>query len=369
MGKSCKPFEIKVYKDHKTAKGVRAEKVINSYTVKVGDVCLVAIGQIVGRDYQAVRYQPTANIVINSPTQNAELRQQVRTIWSSKDSRRRVFDSLLYDYATHGKWKEGDSLDKWYVGSHFQTAAAMRLLYYFPKETAPMIAQRLVSLRVERTGPGAGTRHTEKEMKAWTKREVANGVRTDDFVNAVSWSKEPAIKSAVHSIFERTEDVDILIGSLPGIDRAESELIERRIESFLNKVPKEEKGAYGDGYNLLVALVQSVPEQARPIFQNFIRDASSTRCYSICEIFKETHPAWATDLLKPLLQDQRTIPGYTHSASTGDGGNRLPIRVCDSAADTLSQIDSKLKFRMVGTKEELDRQIQVIQRQLARTNK
>jgi hypothetical protein len=32
---------------------------VESYTVKVGDVCFVIIGQIVGRQYQAVRYQPT----------------------------------------------------------------------------------------------------------------------------------------------------------------------------------------------------------------------------------------------------------------------------------------------------------------------
>src|SRR5262249_50307293 len=74
----------------------------HSYTVKVGDVCFVAIGQIVGRHYLAVRYQPTAIIVINSPVQTKELRERVRAIWSSKDPARTLLDSLLLDYATQG---------------------------------------------------------------------------------------------------------------------------------------------------------------------------------------------------------------------------------------------------------------------------
>src|SRR5262249_1245939 len=38
---------------------------VSKYTLKDGDVCFVAIGQIVGRSYQAVRYQPTARTVLN----------------------------------------------------------------------------------------------------------------------------------------------------------------------------------------------------------------------------------------------------------------------------------------------------------------
>src|SRR5204863_205433 len=30
-----------------------------SYPLKIGDACFVAVGQIVGREYNAVRYQPT----------------------------------------------------------------------------------------------------------------------------------------------------------------------------------------------------------------------------------------------------------------------------------------------------------------------
>lgn len=98
---------------------------VNAYTVKVGDVCLVAIGQIVGRNYQAVRYQPTACVMLNSPTHDAKLCRQVRDIWSSDDAAAKLLDSLLVDYATEGIFN-GESLDGWGVPSDLQVAAAMR---------------------------------------------------------------------------------------------------------------------------------------------------------------------------------------------------------------------------------------------------
>src|SRR5262249_51921060 len=61
------PAEKAGYKA-RAAKPREEEEHVKSYTVKVGDVCFVAIGQIVGRGYEAVRYQPTACIVLNCPS-------------------------------------------------------------------------------------------------------------------------------------------------------------------------------------------------------------------------------------------------------------------------------------------------------------
>jgi hypothetical protein len=225
-GNPINPVEVKVLGVPRTRK-VRGfpKEVIHNYTVKVGDACLVAIGQIVGRGYQAVRYQPTACIVINSPTEDAALCKQVRDIWSSKNPAKRLFDSLLLDYATEGKWKAGESLDEWYVGGNLQVAATMRLLYYFPKETVPMIARRLQQLRVERTGPGARRQGTANELDAWVRREVANGARTDELVKAVAWCKEPAIRDALRSIVQRTDDNDVLTAVSLGMGQSYETLL------------------------------------------------------------------------------------------------------------------------------------------------
>ncbi|HKB36347.1 MAG TPA: hypothetical protein VKD72_07835, partial [Gemmataceae bacterium] len=89
-------------------------------------------------------------------------------------------------------------LDGWDEGSDFQIQAALRLLYYFPQETAPLIATRLRSFDVQKAGDSA-----------WRKREVKNGVRTADFIKAVSWCKAPPIKDALADIARRTNDPDI----------------------------------------------------------------------------------------------------------------------------------------------------------------
>jgi len=162
------------------------------YTVKVGDVCFVAIGQIVGRRYLAVRYIPTAIIAITSPLESDEVRKRVREIWSSKDPARRLLDSLLIDYATEAN-ADGKS-PGWYDESDLQIAAAMRLLYYFPKESGPLIATRLRSFDLSDKVEG---------------RDVKNGVRTVDFIRAVAWSRAPGIQEALAAIAKRTDDETI----------------------------------------------------------------------------------------------------------------------------------------------------------------
>src|SRR5262249_21288700 len=134
---------------HKARAGKAREKEehVTSYTVKVGDVCFVAIGQIVGRAYGAVRYQPTACIVLNSPAHDPKLCAEVRSIWNAKNPRDKLFDSLLADYATEGVFN-GKSLDGWGTASHFQCGAALRLLYYFATEASPLVAGRLDKLDV-----------------------------------------------------------------------------------------------------------------------------------------------------------------------------------------------------------------------------
>ena len=200
------------------ARGLRQERQIESYTVKIGDICLVAIGQIVGRGYNAVRYQPTACIVINSPTEDANLREQVRKIWSSDDPARKLLDSLLLDFATEGVF-QGPSLDSWSLGSQLQAQAAVRMLYYYPEETATLVSERLRRLDVRRTAAhGNGSRATEEEMGAYIRREVANGVRADDFIKAVSWCRESEVRKTIRVIFTTTTDVDILLAALPAIE-------------------------------------------------------------------------------------------------------------------------------------------------------
>jgi hypothetical protein len=56
------------------------------YTVRVGDLCYVAIGQIVNRNLSALRYQPSACLIINSPVATPSLAGSVRKDWGSSNA-------------------------------------------------------------------------------------------------------------------------------------------------------------------------------------------------------------------------------------------------------------------------------------------
>jgi hypothetical protein len=326
---------------------------IDFHTVTIGDVCFVAVGQIVGRSYNAVRYQPSATVVVNSPTHDARLCATVRSIWASRDPARKLFDSLLADYATEGIFN-GRTLDGWGVGSKLQCGAALRLLYYFSKETTPLIADRLGKLDV---GSDDGVRD-------YVQRCVANGVCACDFLKAVSWSKEPAVRAALTAVFKRAENHADLLAALPGID--DMALIRARLEPRVEKLPAEENGPYGDGYNLLKALAERTPDTAKAVFQKYLRDAGHQRHRTVCLVLAEVKVPWDAEVLGPLLDDKRE--GYrTYPTGPGKDAPQLHTRICDEAAFILARNHPELKFTLAGSHADLDKQIAVIREQLDRT--
>ena len=264
---------------------------LRDYTVKVGDVCFVIIGQIVGRAYLAVRYQPSAIIIVNSPVEKPELAKAVRDIWSSPNAAQRLLSSLLFDYATEGVFN-GRSLDGWSVASDLQCRAVLRLLHYFPQEASPMIAERLAQLDVR-----AGT--------DFILREVANGVRVGDFIQAVTWCELPVIRQEVFNVLKRTTDTRLLLAALPGIEAKGSELARKRLTEMVEQLPADEPGPYGRGYDLLVALGQRLGAEAKPVFIKYLHDASLQRWHSMSRVLRATQTEWARELLSPALKDAR----------------------------------------------------------------
>jgi hypothetical protein len=85
------------------------------YTLAVGDLCYVAIGQIVNRNLNAVRYQPSLCLVINSPVATPALAEVVRRDWKGLTAEQHE-QSLLED--ARNEWG---------------AAALARLLYYYPR--------------------------------------------------------------------------------------------------------------------------------------------------------------------------------------------------------------------------------------------
>jgi ankyrin repeat protein len=107
----------------------------NTHTVTVGDLCFVALGQIVNRHFNAVRYQPTACIMINSPTNSEALRKVIKKEWGDLTPGRHKA-SLVRDFV------EPDS-------EYRRSSACLRLGYYYPEALEPLALKQLAAPRYD----------------------------------------------------------------------------------------------------------------------------------------------------------------------------------------------------------------------------
>jgi hypothetical protein len=141
------------------------------YTIRVGDVCFVLVGQIVNRYLIAAHYQMTARVHVNSPVETPALAAKVRADWAGVDADG-LRASLLADLRTqlrpappeysrkfrHGLRNrspnymqiEASALQGLYAG------ALRRLRFYYPDEYAALrgadLRKRLAFERAERRG-------------------------------------------------------------------------------------------------------------------------------------------------------------------------------------------------------------------------
>jgi hypothetical protein len=89
-----------------------------SYHLTIGDMCYIALGQIVNRNYSAVYYQPSANVIINSPVVCLAVAESARKQWSSIDEPSHR-ESLISDLSN--------------IAIRFRREDAItRLMYYYP---------------------------------------------------------------------------------------------------------------------------------------------------------------------------------------------------------------------------------------------
>ncbi len=95
------------------------------YIVRVADICFVAIGQIMNRNFSCVRYQPSAIIVINSPLIKPELKSIL------------LHEMRNMTQVKHIEWLLNDFKNPDYPWR--QVEAFKRLKYYYPNEIEKLI--------------------------------------------------------------------------------------------------------------------------------------------------------------------------------------------------------------------------------------
>src|SRR5262249_37676458 len=96
---------------------LRRERPERSYRVRVGDLCYVAVGQIVNRGYQGANPQPTNMLFVTCLPSSKRLREGLVRAWADLTPERHRA-SLARDL------QSGDEVAR--------NGAALRLAYYYP---------------------------------------------------------------------------------------------------------------------------------------------------------------------------------------------------------------------------------------------
>jgi hypothetical protein len=117
-------------------------KFLDEYTVTVGDLCYVAIGQIVNRRLNVLRYEPSGCVVINSPVRMPALATAVEQDWGDVGVAEHR-ESLLRD-ALGGTARRSDG-------------ALVRLAFYYPTAIREYWLRQILRLVLLLLVAGAGT--------------------------------------------------------------------------------------------------------------------------------------------------------------------------------------------------------------------
>jgi ankyrin repeat protein len=115
--------------DKKGAKKARFAHGAKRYTLTVADLCYVALGQIVNRNYSAVRYVPSGMTFVVSVAHSTGLREGVTKEWGSLTPEKHR-ESLAHDLL------ESDNEDDSY-------GASLRLAYYYPEALEALALKQL----------------------------------------------------------------------------------------------------------------------------------------------------------------------------------------------------------------------------------
>ena len=100
-----------------------------SHVITVGDLCFVALGQIVNRNFNASRYQPSGGVIISSPTYSKRLCEVVRADFEGLTEAKHR-DMLVQDFTTP------DYEDR-------RNNACRRIAFYYPQILEPLVLKQL----------------------------------------------------------------------------------------------------------------------------------------------------------------------------------------------------------------------------------
>ncbi len=300
------------------------------------DIAFVALGQIVNRPYAAMRYQPTACQVINSPVHDPLMAAALRRMWSSDDPARLLFESLVSDAFTDGD-REVD-----------RQGALARLVYYFPEEFIPYVVQCLDAPMVSAASRVASQR-PDLSLAEWCK--------------SVAWSSDPRLLAALGRVVERMDDPLVLIACFTrSTAPIHAELFTRVYAKMLEAAPVERGRQVPGMANStwdprsfgLRSFVALLPGRAEALLRVWLAHGTTAVKLDVIEALSGV-PAplvWAPALLRPFLSDE-TVMIRTY----GPDYDARPLQVRDVAAAALADHLPGATFEFEGDRDDLNRGI------------
>jgi len=297
--------------DETVGKGI--ERHITEYTVTVGDVCYVILGQITSEPYMAVRYQPTACTVILSPARNPELVASLRKEWGGDEHERILRESLMKGA------KSGDA------------GALVRVGYYYSKESEPLLLDWLSQIN-------------------WKKKEAGIEQHRDlEIMEAIAVSRSEVIQAEIVKIMQQTPREDYFLATLPGLGQSYDMAVLTRSKELLAALPDETD----EGGGLLGMIRERFPDESKSILREFGTSPSLDRRQTLCATLWWSDPL-AVDVLPPFLDDKREL-----------SERRKSWRLCDEVAQAICHAREDLKFDRDASIEKRDEQIARIKRTLS----
>ena len=178
-------------------------KTPKEHAITIGDLCFVALGQIVNRNFSATRYQPTGGLVVNSPTYSAALKKAILDDWTGITKERH--ESLLIE-----DFVKPDFEDR-------RIGAYLRLAYYYPDAVEALVLDELSRPSVDSSAIWTLCRETLYETPDKEERRR----KYDQFIRQHG---EHQAAGVMHQLFddletlearERGEPTPPLVGSRP----------------------------------------------------------------------------------------------------------------------------------------------------------
>lgn len=278
---------------------------VSRHVVTVGDVCFAVLGEITNRGYEAVRYQPTMCLVVNSPTRDPRIARAVRAQWAGKDLRRALAKRLDQDVWTTG------------IDDRLPTGALVRLLTWFPDAAEGLVVALLDVVEV------AGAERASEV--SWPE-----GLDPVMLVERAAAAGSPAHVAAIRRLALRTQRARVLGAALRRLPGAKESDLQAVVLAAIEREPDAD---------LLREVEARWPDRFAPILTRLFRtwdgvlvlvDLACGRTLPL--------PAGAWRRLLDVRNPARERPRLVEN----DPLERL--RVCDVAAIQIARLRPDLPF-------------------------